>query len=128
MKPWQTKETAGQAVAKPPKRHASSDDRLRTWNAIMKASRAFFAEAGKRSARACQFKISDDASWYVVVDEAGGRAERGLHAAPVAIWESDREALEAAFAGKLLPGRIRIAGDYETLKQILRAIAQAPIR
>jgi hypothetical protein len=128
VKPWQTKTTA--ATVEAPARASTLDDRLRALNAILRAGRSFFAEAGRRGARACQFQVSDatDESWYVVVDEHGGRAARGRHGAPSVTWASDREALDAAFHGKLLPGRVRIDGDYDVLRGVLRAIAQAPIR
>lgn len=130
MKPWQMKTSEAKGAIAAPQRAGSLDERLRALNAILKAGRAFFAEAGRRGARACQFQVSDAAheSWYVVVDEHGGRAARGRHGAPSVTWASDREALDAAFRGTLLPGRVRIDGDYEVLRGVLRAIAQAPIR
>lgn len=126
MKPWQTKT---QGMLPPTARAGTLEERLRAMNAILRAGRAFFAQVGRQGARVCQFRVSDavDESWYVTVDEHGGRAMRGRCPTPTVTWASDREALDAAFRGTLLPGRVRIEGDSDVLRAVLRAIAQAPI-
>ena len=127
MKPWQTKTKSAEGPATPA-RAATTDERVRTLDAILRAHRGFFAEAGRRAARACQFRVADGESWYVAIDADGGRAARGTHPTPSVVWSSDGEALDAAFRGALLPGRVRIEGDVDVLRAVLRAIAQAPIR
>lgn len=130
MKPWQSKVTA--PVDRMPVDEPgllAIDDQVKGISFLMKQSPAFWRELGKRSPLIAQFRVpaDDGSSWFVQVDAEGGRASLGLHPSPTVTWESDLEAMGAAFQGKILPGRVRIVGDFEEMRALFKAIAQTQI-
>jgi hypothetical protein len=130
MKPWQSK-TSG-AVAKKKSEGPGSltvNEHVSGIGFLMKQSPSYWREMGKRRPMVAQFRVPTDegSSWFVQVDEQGGRATVGLHPAPSVTWESDLEAMDAAFQGKILPGRIRVRGDFEEMRSLFAAIAQTQI-
>lgn len=129
MKPWQTKTTQKDPVEAAPAGPLATQQRVQAINALMAASTDFWRGIGKKQRQTCQFRVADadEESWFVVVDAEGGRATAGVHPSPV-VWSSDREALDAAFTGRLLEGRVRIEGDYELLRSLFKAIAQTSVR
>lgn len=130
MKPWQSK-NAAPVAAKPAEAPGplSAGDQVKGISFLMKQSPAFWRELGKRAPLIAQFRVPADEgnSWYVQVDANGGKASVGLHPSPTVTWESDRDAMVAAFTGKILPGRVRILGDFEEMRALFRAIAQTQI-
>lgn len=130
MKPWQSKGTApveSKAAQEPAP--LSIGDQVKGIAFLMKQSPGFWRELGKRSPLIAQFRVPTDdrSSWFVQVDAEGGKASVGVHPSPTVTWESDLEALDAAFRGQILPGRVRVIGDFEEMRALFKAIAQTQI-
>ncbi len=128
MKPWQSKTTA--PVPRPPERAPFSvAEHVQGIALLLAQSQPFWRETGKKRPLVAQFRVPGDerSSWFVQVDGRGGAVSRGLHPAPSVTWESDLEAMQAAFGGKLLPGRIRVHGDFEEMRALFAAIAQTRV-
>jgi hypothetical protein len=71
---------------------------------------------------------NDSAScWYVEVDQKGGKCATGVHPLPTVTWESDLEAMDSAFRGSILPGRVKVIGDFEEMRSLFKAIAATQI-
>jgi len=129
MKPWQTLNTVvNKTDAQAPRPPVAQDDRLLAINALMKASRRFWQGVGRAAPRVCQFDIRDGITWFIEVDEDGGRAVVGAHKEPTVRWSSDQQALEAAFQGRLLPGRVQFEGQVQQLAEVLRALGDSSLR
>jgi hypothetical protein len=128
VKPWQSKATDAVALKAAPA-PISVGDQVKGISFLMKQSPSYWQKLGARAPMVAQFRVpSDDASsWYVQVDAGGGQASVGLHPSPTVTWESDAEAMEAAFCGRVLPGRVRVLGDFEDMRALFRAIAQTQI-
>lgn len=130
MKPWQSKTSApvekAPAAADDP---ISVDEQVRGISFLMRQSPSFWRELGSRSPMVAQFRVPQDerSSWFVQVDGDGGRAQLGVHPSPTVTWESDLEAMDAAFRGTILPGRVRVQGDFEEMRALFKAIAQTQI-
>lgn len=101
--------------------------RARALDVLFSATQRFWRRVGAARPRVCQFVVDGDAakSWYLAVDADGGRARTGRHPAPDVVWESDAEALDALFSGRVLPGRVRVRGDFELVRETFVALAQA---
>ncbi len=130
MKPWQSKTAA--PVAKQPVGEPgalSVDDQVKGISFLMKQSPGYWRELGSRSPLVAQFRVPNDdrSSWFVEVNADGGRATLGVHPSPTVTWESDLEAMDAAFRGQILSGRVRVLGDFEEMRALFKAIAQTQI-
>ena len=130
MKPWQSKTSA--PVQKRPVGEDSTlsvDDQVKGISFLMKQSPSYWRELGSRSPLVAQFRVPTDdrSSWFVEVNADGGRAALGVHPQPSVTWESDLEAMDAAFRGQILPGRVRVLGDFEEMRALFKAIAQTQI-
>lgn len=127
MKPWQSKSAT---PCKPSSRAPlSMRDQVKGIAFLLKQCPAFWRELGKRTPLVAQFQVEnqEDESWFVQVDDEGGKASVGLHPSPSVTWVSDLEAMSAAFRGQILPGRVRILGDFEEMRSLFRAIAQTQL-
>jgi hypothetical protein len=125
VKPWQT---IGKSNVDKPKSELTCDDKVLAINHIMSTHPGFWAEAGKKRPRVCQFDVKGergDESWYVQVDATGGSAKKGRHPEPTVIWISDVDALRSAFAGKLEAGRVTVLGDFDVMREVFKAIAHS---
>lgn len=127
MKPWQSKSAAPSKAA--PRAPLSMQDQVKGIAFLLKQCPAFWRELGKRTPLVAQFLVpgTEGESWFVQVDAEGAKASVGQHPRPSVTWVSDLEAMAAAFQGQILPGRVRIHGDFEEMRSLFRAIAQTQL-
>lgn len=123
MKAWSVRG----AAADPSPVVVDPASRVRGIDALLRQGARFWRAAGARRPRVCQFLVEGaaDRSWFIAVDESGGRARLGVHQTPDVVWESDDEALEALFRGSVLQGRVRVRGDFELIRETFLALAAA---
>ncbi|MBI4816891.1 MAG: hypothetical protein HY791_11565 [Deltaproteobacteria bacterium] len=128
MKPWE-RAAKGAVQKKDPTPALSVSNQVKGITFLMEKTQAYWSELGKKKRIVAQFLVPNDPAscWYVEVDPKGGKCATGVHASPTVTWESDLEAMDSAFRGSILPGRVKVTGDFEEMRSLFKAIAATQI-